>query len=313
MKKALSQITLLICVFALLQSCDMSPSKNVDSYTSGLLKLGVDDSYSLMADSQVNTYTGLNKFADIKAEYKPEASVIADLLNDSIQAAIISRPLSDQEMAYFKSINRMPESILIAYDGIALVVNPANPDTVLNMNQLRNIMEGKDSTWSQLSKTSKLGNLQVVFDNNLSCNSRTLTEKFGLTAFPSYCFAVHNNEEVIKYVNTHPNAIGVISMSWISDQEDPISRDYSRQIKTIGLIDSLNQEKPEMPRKPHQAYVFDRSYPLRREVYYIRTGLSGSLGTGFANHLRGDKGQLIIHKMGMVAASTPTRIIKVTQ
>jgi len=313
MKNALKYVSLAFCFSGLIESCDMAPSKDVDSYTSGTLKLGVDESYSLMADSQINTYTSLNKFAQIKANYKPEASVMEDLLNDSIQAAIISRPLSDQEMAFFKSINRMPESILIAYDGIALVVNPTNPDTVLNIKQIRRIMEGKDSMWSQLSKTSKLGNLQVVFDNNLSCNSRTLTEKFGLSAFPSYCFAVHNNEEVIKYVNTHSNAIGVISMSWISDQEDPICRELSRQIKTIGLIDSLNQEKPEMPRKPYQAYVFDRSYPLRREVYYIRTGLSGSLGTGFANHLRGDKGQLIIHKMGMVAAKTPTRIIKVTQ
>ena len=313
MKKIISHITLWLCAATLVVSCDMAPSKNVDSYTSGLLKIGVDDSYSLMADSQINTYTGLNKFAQINARFKPEASVIADLLNDSIQAAIISRALNDQEMAYFKSINRMPESILIAFDGIALVVNPANPDTVLNINQVRSILEGTDSTWSQLSKSSKLGKIQVVFDNNLSCNSRTLTEKFGLSAFPSYCFAVHNNEEVIKYVNTHPNAIGVISMSWISDQEDPICREYRRQIKTIGLVDSLNQKRPEMPRKPDQAYVFDRSYPLRREVYYIRTGLSGSLGTGFANHLRGDKGQLIIHKMGMVAAVTPTRIIKVTQ
>lgn len=313
MKKVIRYILPFICIGGLIQGCDMAPSKDVESYTSGHLKLGVDDSYSLMADSQVNTYTGLNKFAEIKAEYKPEAAVIADLLNDSIQAAIVSRPLTDQEMAYFKSINRMPESILIAHDGIALVVNPANPDTVMTMDQLRGIMEGRDSTWAQLNPASGLGKVQVVFDNNLSCNSRTLTEKFGLTAFPSYCFAVHNNEEVIKYVNTHPNAIGVISMSWISDQEDPICREYSKQIKTIGLIDSLNADKPEMPRKPHQAYVFDKTYPLRREVYYIRTGLKGSLGTGFANHLRGDKGQLIIHKMGMVAASTPTRIIKVTQ
>jgi len=68
-----------------------------------------------------------------------------------------------------------------------------------------------------------------------------------------------------------------------------------------------------MPRTPHQAYIFDKSYPLRRDVYYIRTGLRGTLGTGFANHLIGEKGQLIIHKMGMLASKTPNRIIKIKE
>lgn len=313
MKLTILQTGISLLVVVLLQSCNMSPNQNVDSYTSGTLKLGVDDSYSLMASSQVFTYTSLNKYAKIDARYNPEATVMKDLLNDSIQAAIVSRPLSEQEMAYFKSINRSPENVLIAYDGVALVINPANTDSVMNMSTLRAILEGKDSTWKQINPASPLGKIQVVFDNNLSCNSRTLTEKFGLSSLPSYCFAVHNNDEVIKHVNSHPQAIGVISLSWISDMEDPKCREYSRMIRTIGLVDSTNQEKPEMPRKPIQAYVYDKTYPLHREVYYIRTGLSGSLGTGFANHLRGDKGQLIIHKMGMVAASSPTRIIKVTQ
>jgi phosphate transport system substrate-binding protein len=68
-----------------------------------------------------------------------------------------------------------------------------------------------------------------------------------------------------------------------------------------------------MPRRPFQAYVFDGSYPLLREVFYIRTGLRGTLGTGFANHLIGEKGQLIIHKMGMVAAKTPNRTVKIVE
>jgi phosphate transport system substrate-binding protein len=292
-------------------SCNVTQDKNKDSITSGKLKLGADDSYSLMMDSQVYTYTHLNKYAAIDYHFKPEADIVDELLKDSIQSAVISRPLNESEMAYFKSIKRLPESIKIATDGIALIVNPANKDSVLTMEQLSGIFTGKDSTWSRINTASKLGKINVVFDNNKSCNARSLMEFFHLTAFPSNCFAVHSNEEVFKYVSEHPGSIGVVSTSWISDLEDSRCRAFAEKIRTIGLIDPNNSTSPEMARRPHQAYIADKTYPLRRDVYYIRTGLSGSLGTGFANHLAGEKGQLIIHKMGMVSATIPTRTIRI--
>lgn len=297
----------------LMAACNVAQDKNTDSITSGKLKVGIDESYSLMMDSQVFTYTALNKYAEILPEYKPEADVIADLLKDSIQAAVICRELSKEEMDYFKSIQRMPESILIAKDGVALVIHPENKDSVLTLNQIGRILEGKDSLWSQVFPSSGRGKIQVVFDNERSCNARTLKEKFGVSAFPSWCFAMRTNKEVIEYVNKNPNAIGVISLSWISDAEDPVCAAYRAMIRPVGIVDPGNVLKPELPRRPFQAYVFDGSYPLRRDVYYIRTGLRGTLGTGFANHLIGEKGQLIIHKMGMVAARTPNRIIKIAQ
>jgi phosphate transport system substrate-binding protein len=293
-------------------SCNVTQDKNKDSITSGRLRLGVDDSYSLMMDSQVYTYTHLNKYAAVDYHFKPEGEIIDELLKDSIQSAVISRPLNDEEMAYFKSIKRLPESIKIATDGIALIVNLANKDSVLTMEQLSGIFTGKDSTWKQINSTSGSGKINVVFDNNKSCNARSLMDFFHLTTFPSNCFAVNSNEEVFNYVSAHPGAIGVVSISWISDLEDSRSRAFAEKIRTVGLIDPGNSTRPEMARKPHQAYIADKTYPLRRDVYYIRTGLSGSLGTGFANHLAGEKGQLIIHKMGMVSATIPTRTIRIT-
>ncbi len=307
------RILLYAVVAMIASSCNVAQDKNKTTITSGVLKIGVDDSYSLMMDSQVFTYMGINKYAEILPTYKPEADIMRDLLNDSIQAAVVGRPLNEEELAYFKSIQRLPESILIAHDGIALILNPANTDTTITLQQLRDIFEGRDSLWSQLSAKSVTGKIQVVFDNPKSCNARTIKEKFGIEEFPPYCFSQRTNEEVINYVNQNKNAIGIISISWISDQEDPVSKKYRSMVNTFGIIDSSNVIKPGLPRRPFQAYVFDKTYALRREVYYIRTGLSGTLGTGFANHLAGEKGQLVIHKMGMVAAITPNRTVKISE
>ncbi len=305
--------SLLMALIFFLAACNVAQDKNKDSITSGVLKIGIDDSYVLMMDSQIYTYSQLNKYATITPRYAPEADIMRDLMNDSIQAAVVGRELTADELAYFKIIQRMPESILIAKDGVALIAHPEWADTVMTMDQLGGILTGRDSIWSQIFPSNKYRKIQMVFDNNKSCNARTLIEKFGIDKFPETCFALRSNEEVINYVNANPGAIGVISISWITDQDDPTCRKYRNMVKTIGLIDPANSVKPQMPRKPAQAYVFDGSYPLRRDVWYIRTGLRGTLGTGFANHLSNEKGQLIIHKMGMVAAKTPIRTIKITE
>lgn len=304
---------LLLVLLTALCACNVAQNKDVESITSGSLKIGVDDSYSLMMDSQIYTYTNLNKYAAVLPQYKPEADIIKELLNDSIQAAVIGRELNAEEVAYFKSIQRFPESFLIAHDGIALIVHPENLDSVITMDQLREIFQGRDSLWNQLNTTSSRGEIHVVFDNQKSSNARFLLEKFGISQFPSWCFSQRSNEEVIDYVNKNKNAIGVISMSWISDLEDPTAKKYRSMVRTLGIIDPTNIVKPTLARRPFQAYVFDGTYPLRRDVFYIRSGLRGTLGTGFANHLLGEKGQLIIHKMGMVAAKTPNRTVKIIE
>ena len=305
---------LLIVLLVLFTASCGNYDRSGDSISSGQLKIGVDDSYSFMIDSQIFVYEQIYKKAKITPSYMPEGDVIQALLDDSIQAAIISRPLSEQEMEFFKSKQRIPESTKIAVDGVALVVNPNNPDTVLTMDQLAEIFKGIDTTWSQVIDGSTLGNLRIVFDNNKSCNERTLREKFIPNGqFPSTCFAVHSNEEVINYVSQNPNAIGIISVSWISDRDEPKSVEMMKKVKPIRIIDPTNKVDPQMARGPFQAYIFDESYPLRRDVYAIRTGLRGTLGTGFVSHLAGEKGQLIIHKMGMVAANSPVRTIRLTE
>ncbi|MCC6599097.1 MAG: substrate-binding domain-containing protein [Crocinitomicaceae bacterium] len=295
-------------------SCE-NYDRSEESVSSGKLKIGIDDSYSLMMDSQIDVFEKIYQYADIIPKYEPEADVLTDLLNDSIQAAILNRPLNESEMAMFKSKQRLPESVKIAVDAVALIVHPENPDSIVTMEQLEAIFLGKDTLWRQLTPGSKRNDpIKVVFDNNKSCNARYIREKFiNGGEFPPNCFAVNSNKEVFNFVSQNKSAIGVLSVSWISDKEDSVSRSFLNQVKVMGIINPAGTSRPELARQPYQAYIYDQSYPLVRDVYAIRTGLRGTVGTGFVSFLTGEKGQLIIHKMGMVAATAPVRTIKLTQ
>jgi phosphate transport system substrate-binding protein len=45
--------------------------------------------------------------------------------------------------------------------------------------------------------------------------------------------------------------------------------------------------------KPYQAYIATNWYPLTRNLYYIHRETYPGLGTGFANFISRDRGQLI--------------------
>lgn len=285
---------------------------NKEGVSSGSLKLGVDNSYSLMMDSQVFTFTKLYEKAKIDVRYEPEADIIEQLLKDSIQAAIISRGLTKEELALFESRKRFPESVKIAVDGLALIIHPDNKDSVISMPQLKELFTGTLTRWEQIGAGNS-GEVKVVFDNARSCNARTIKERFtGDAPFPANCFAVNTNEEVIDFVSKNKNAVGIISVSWISDEEDPLSQAFLKKVRVMGVVNPESAKDPQKAWKPYQAYIADGNYPLLRDVYAIRTGSRGSVGTGFVSFLAGEKGQLIIHKMGMFAANTPARIVRIT-
>jgi phosphate transport system substrate-binding protein len=263
-----------------------------------------------MMDSQIFVFEQIYKYSDIVPFLKPEGDVIDDLLKDSIQGAIICRELNADELKMFEAKQRIPEVVPIAYDGLAFIVHPDRTDSVLTVDQIEGLFNGKIKFWADITPSAGDDAINVVFDNNRSCNYRQIKDRFVKSdAFPTNCFAVKSNEEVINYVSTHPEAIGVISMSWISDRDDPTSNSFIKKIKVVGVVDPANVVKPERPRKPVPAYIYDKTDPFTRTVYAVRTGLKATLGTGFVSHLSGEKGQLIIQKMGMVPATLQVRTV----
>lgn len=97
--------------------------------------------------------------------YTSEVDAITLLLRDSVRWVLATRPLSGDELESFHSNKFFPESIKIATDGVALIVNRQNADSIFNVSTLKKIFSGEITRWNQLSADSKLGEIQVVFDH----------------------------------------------------------------------------------------------------------------------------------------------------
>jgi phosphate transport system substrate-binding protein len=303
---------LFIGVIVLFCSCNMTPKKFTDETpTRGNTRIAVDESYQLLADAELFTFQSLYKDAKVNPVYLSEDSILKLFLADSVKVIISSRKLTENEDAYLKAKSIIPRTTKIAYDALAFIINKSNPDPFIRYNMLRDIFTGKTSKWKQINSQSKLGDIKVVFDNPGSNNVRTIMNKFGMTgSLPGYCYTVSKNSEVISFVENHPEALGIISVNWISDTRDSISHSFLSKIKVVSVTSEYNSDGGEFY-SPHPAYIANKEYPFIREVYTINRETFAGLGTGFTSFVAGDPGQRIILKMGMVPATMPVRLIEI--
>ncbi|HOW32387.1 MAG TPA: substrate-binding domain-containing protein, partial [Bacteroidales bacterium] len=195
----------------------------------------------------------------------------------------------------------------VARDALALIINPANIDSLLLEKQLADILQGKISTWNQLNPKSASNPINVVFDNNKSGNVRYFRERFNITGnFPPNCFAVNSNQEVINYVAKNRNALGIISVNWISDAHDSLTIEFKKSVRIV----EVGTESTGYC-KPYQGYIAEGSYPFCRDVFMVSRETFSGLGTGFASFVAGDQGQRIVRLSGLVPATMPIRLIEI--
>jgi phosphate transport system substrate-binding protein len=301
-----------ISIVLLIASCGGgSNQKNTDTPTAGRIKVGVDDSYRLLVEAEVYTFEAMYKYASIDTIFKTEADVINDFMNDSVPLIIVNRKLSDKQVEYLRERQYIPKITKIAIDAVAIIVNNENPDTSLFFQNVKDIFQGKITSWSQINKKSKLKELKVVFDNFKSGNPRYFKEKFAIDSFPSTCFAAQNNAEVINYVEKNKNAIGIISVNWISDPADTVSHNFLKRFKVAGIALEGDNDPGTKFYRPFPGYIAEGSYPFTREVYCINRQSYSGLANGFSSFIAGEKGQFIVLHSGLVPAAMPVRLVEI--
>lgn len=284
-----------------------------ETTTIGNIKIGVDDAYKQLADAEIATFQSIYKYSTINPIYATEDSILKLFMADSIRLMITSRKLTQNEEAYLKDNLIIARTTQVAWDALAFIVNKSNPDSGFKYNQIKDIFLGKVASWKELNSKSKLGKLKVVFDNQGSSNVRFVMRKFGINdSLPEYCYSANTNSQVIDFVEAHPEAIGIISVNWISDSDDSITHAFLKRVKVLGVSAEFDPEGDDYL-KPHPAYIADKTYPFIREVYTISRETFVGLGRGFIQFVANDQGQRIVLKMGMVPATMPIRLIEISK
>jgi phosphate transport system substrate-binding protein len=297
-----------LIVLLMISSCT-NRDKNgnrLDTTTSGSIKIAVDESLKPLLDAEVDTFEALYDRAHIDVIYTSEENVMNLLLVDSVRIGVITRNLIKHEDDLFKQKLLNPTQITVAKEGIGLIVNRNNPDSTISMEQLNGILTGKITKWNQLDPKGSSVAIELVFDQPTSGIVRYLKDSLRIDKLPPNCFAVNGNPAVVDHISSHPNAIGLIGVSWISDEDDSTANVFLNTIRVVGLSAGEGEYY-----QPYQAYIAQKQYPLSRNITIINPEGRAGLGSGFLAFVSGEKGQRIILKAGLVPATMPIRIVEI--
>lgn len=304
-------ILVLVAIFS--ASCNRKKVQPASTSTSGYIEIAGDDCYAPIIDEEITVFEASNSDASIIPLYSGEVDAMNLLLKDSVRLAILARDFTDAEKQGVKDKKLMPRSQKIAVDGIALIINKANKDSLISISALKRIMTGGITSWKEINPQSTYDKIAVVFDNPNSSTVRFIKDSInrGEELAPNLS-ALENNKEVLDYVSKTPNAMGVIGVNWISNPSDSTNLSFTDQVRVMSV------SKNDVPTidnsfKPFAAYLAMGEYPLRRDVYVLVTDYPGTLPSGFVSFLAGNIGQRIILKAGLVPATRPTRLIVVKE
>ena len=125
------------------------PVSDVEAYAgskpSGKCVVGGSSSVSPLMEKLIEAYKAVNPNAEIELQTSDSTTGMTSTIEGSYDIGMASRELKDDEAAEL-------EATVIATDGIAVIVNKANPADELSADQVKSIYVGDVTTWDEVSK-----------------------------------------------------------------------------------------------------------------------------------------------------------------
>ncbi|MEY3641190.1 MAG: putative phosphate transporter phosphate-binding protein [Actinomycetota bacterium] len=190
-----------------------------------------------------------------------------------------SRQIKKEEAAACAAKGITYKEVILANDGLAVVVNPKSPVTCLTMDQLKKMWSPKSgssgaggvSKWDEVVPGSTLGNLELfgagsdsgTFDSFNTFTQGTYaagkrTKDGGSTTSRTDYNASENDNDTVKGVSAKQNALGYFGLSYVEENKT--------KVKAVALDAGAGCVKPTIKT------VQDASYPMARALYvYIKT------------------------------------------
>jgi phosphate transport system substrate-binding protein len=296
MKKSIPFVLFLSASFVLFSCKEANSNIKEETIIQGETTILVDESLKPIVEDLVQVFES-NYKAKIHIVAKSEAEVIQALAKDSQRIAILTRTLTKDELAFFKTKKLFPKTTPFAKDAIAFISNKYTKDTLISLKEVIDFMKG--------AKSTKIKGL--VFDNLNSSTVRYINEMSGINEVPKEnVFSFETNQEVLKYIADNNGLIGVVGINYIFEPSEKI-QDYIQKINVLAVQNSSDNQYYS----PTQNNLAEGVYPLARELFIVNAQGYNGLGMGFSSFIAGEIGQRIILKAGLLPYNMPSRKIRI--
>jgi PiT family inorganic phosphate transporter len=197
-----------------------------------------------------------------------------------------SRSIHEDEVTKLQALGDMTQPAsehILGQDGVAVIVNRANPVTMLTFADLAKIFTGAVSDWSAVGGPA--GPIKVYARDTASGTYDVFSSLVARGAPLKPTTSFDDSEALSRAVSTDPAAIGFIGLPYVKDA------------KAIAV-----KEGDAQALYPTVFTVATEDYPLTRRLYlYSDDDPKNPLASAFIGFAQSDEGQRLVEESGFVS------------
>src|SRR6266480_6884511 len=214
---------------------------------------------------------------DIAAE--GSTTGIAAIIDGTAGIGMSSRRAKSSEVGAANAKGKNMKPTIVAYDGIAVIVNSANPVKALTKKQVEQIFAGDVADWSAVAGS---GGKISIYTRNTSSGTYSEFKELAMKKrdYAKSSQKMAGNEQIAAEVGKNPSGVGYVGMAYTK----------ASGVKVVSIDGAT----------PSVKSVQDHSYPYWRPTFYYTNGEPTGLAKQFLDYTLSSGGQNIVSRVGFV-------------
>lgn len=232
--------------------------------------------------------------SEIYMNQHPEATItvtgggsgvgISALLDGTTDIAMASRRIKFSEKMKLKQSHHEPCEVVVAYDALAVIVNPQNPVQKLTREQLEAIFRGKITNWKEVGgEDAKI----IVYSRETSSGTYEFFKESVLQNknYMSGVLSMPATGAIIQSVSQTRGAIGYVGLAYLNPMIKALAVSYDGGKNYV---------------YPSVESAVSKKYPVVRPLYYYYDKANEAAVMPFIQYIESAQGQAETLKLGFI-------------
>lgn len=272
MKKLILLLSLVVIVFPQIQAQSVS------------FKVKGSDTCLPLTQKEAEEYMKKNPGTSIMVTGGGSGVGFAALLSGTTDIAQASRKMKMDEKMKLQDAGKTFNEIIIAYDALAVIVNPSNKVTQLTREQMEGIYTGKITNWKEVGGDDMP---IVLYSRETSSGTYEFFKEHVLNGknYAASALLMPATGAVVQSVSQTKGAIGYVGLAYLEPSVKALKVSYDGG-KTF-ITPSVENAK-------------NKSYPITRPLYYYYTKSMEKTVQPYVDFVLSPVGQKIVSDVGFV-------------
>ncbi len=212
---------------------------------------------------------------------------ISSILSGTIDVCNASRDITPEEKKKAAENGITPVELNVALDGIAIIVNPANPIKEISIEQLRQIYTGEVTNWQPINgQDQKI----IVLSRETSSGTYVFFQEHVLKKqdYTASARLMPATAAIVESVASDKGAIGYVGLGYAVNAKN--------RVKVLPV--KAHEQSPAV--EATEDTVRAGKYPIARPLHCYTNGKPKGLTDQFLKFCLGREGQAIVREQGFV-------------